>query len=108
LTFGRKEYRFARHGSGSSLFVPLQSRQSCFLRQSLGLLLSTRVGHEYWPLPAENWLRTALDYDWPRFILHSLTIDGLLLNFTCFLFLKLVSVLLLEDLPRDSGVRRYT
>jgi len=68
------------------------------------------TGHEFW-VPtfkdAKNimWIHKYDDEPWPIYLICSLLIEGVLLNGISFIFLKLFSLLLLEDLAEQLGGR---
>jgi len=64
------------------------------------------TGHEFW-LPsykdAYNIVHWFDDSPWPLYVVWSILIEGVLLNGICFIFIKLFSLLLLEDLVGYIG-----
>jgi len=64
------------------------------------------TGHEFWLSSykdAHNMVHWFDDSPWPVYLVWSIAIEGVLLNGICFIFLKLFSLLLLEDLAGQIG-----
>jgi len=71
-------------------------------------VLDFNTGHEFW-LPAYkdtfNVVHRFDDSPWPLYVAWSVAIEAVILNGSCFIFLKLFSLLLLEDVAEQIGGR---
>jgi hypothetical protein len=70
------------------------------IRDSCYALIVT--GHEFWIVPETNLLAKSIDDGFLVSWLWSVCIESIFLNGICFLFLKSISLLLLEDIHKVS------